>query len=101
MGEPITVGGLAAVFNFIPRTALEFHRAIERGDHATAERLIAGFFMPYLDIRNRQPGYAVSIVKAGVRIAGRPAGAVRPPLTDLSHAESEALAKLIAALGAQ
>ena len=43
----------------------------------------------------------MSIVKAGVRIAGHPAGAVRAPLTDLATAESDALARLIAALGAQ
>ena len=49
----------SAVFNFIPRTALEFHRAIARDDHATVAKLLASFFMPYLDIRNCQPGYAV------------------------------------------
>ncbi len=91
----------SAVFNFIPRTALEFHRAVQRDDRAGVDRMLSQFFMPYLEIRNRQPGYAVSIVKAGVRIVGRPAGAVRAPLTDLTEAESEALGSLIGALGAQ
>lgn len=91
----------SAVFNFIPRTALEFHHAIQRDDRATVDQLIKSFFMPYLAIRTRQPGYAVSIVKAGVRIVGRPAGAVRAPLTDLTAAESESLATLIEALGPQ
>ncbi len=91
----------SAVFNFIPRTALEFHRAIVRDDHATVAKLLSTFFMPYLDIRNRQPGYAVSIVKAGARIAGHDAGAVRSPLTDLNSQETGALATLIAAMGPQ
>jgi 5-dehydro-4-deoxyglucarate dehydratase len=91
----------SAVFNFVPRTALEFHRAIARDDRACVDRLLASFFMPYLDIRNRQPGYAVSIVKAGVRIVGKPAGHVRPPLTDLTDVERDALAALIATLGPQ
>ena len=52
------------------------------------------FVLPYTAIRNRGRGYAVSIVKAGVRIAGRPAGPVRPPLTELdakSYADLQAL----------
>ena len=51
--------------------------------------------MPYIGIRNRAKGYAVSIVKAGMRIVGRPAGSVRSPLTDLKPAEFEELRKLI------
>jgi 5-dehydro-4-deoxyglucarate dehydratase len=50
---------------------------------------------PYLDIRDRGRGYAVSIVKAGMRAIGRPAGPVRTPLTDLSTAELAELTALI------
>ncbi len=91
----------SAIFNFVPRTAMAFHAAIVADDRDTVDRLISQFFLPYLEIRNRQPGYAVSIVKAGVRIVGRPAGAVRSPLTELTEAESSALAALISALGPQ
>ena len=52
------------------------------------------FILPYTAIRNRGKGYAVSIVKAGATIVGRPGGPVRPPLTELdakSHADLEAL----------
>ena len=52
----------SAVFNFIPRTALEFYAAVMAGDAATTTRLLRDFFFPYLAFRNRQPGYAVSIV---------------------------------------
>ena len=51
--------------------------------------------IPYLDIRDRVPGYAVSIVKAGLAAIGRPAGPVRPPLTDLTEAEVAELGDLI------
>jgi 5-dehydro-4-deoxyglucarate dehydratase len=47
------------------------------------------------------PGYAVSIVKAGARIVGHDAGPVRPPLSDLTAAEVEQLARLIDRLGPQ
>jgi len=91
----------SAVFNFIPRTAIEFYEAVRTDDFATTERLIDDFFLPYLDIRNRKAGYAVSIVKAGATLVGRTAGPVRTPLTDLDAQECEQLAALIKALGPQ
>ena len=91
----------SAVFNFIPKTAMHFYRAVAGDDSATQNRLLHDFFMPYLAIRNRMPGYAVSIVKAGARIAGHDAGPVRPPLTDLKPAEVEQLSALIQSLGPQ
>jgi 5-dehydro-4-deoxyglucarate dehydratase len=78
----------SAVFNFIPKTAMDFYRAIAADDHATVGRLIDEFFLPYLAIRNRRAGYAVSIVKAGAKLVGHDAGPVRAPLTDLTDEES-------------
>lgn len=91
----------SAVFNFIPRTALAFHRAVNTADEAAVDRLLRDFFVPYVRIRSRQAGYAVSIVKAGVAIVGRSAGAVRPPLSDLTATEQSDLRQLIERMGPQ
>ena len=91
----------SAVFNFIPRTAVEFYEAIRTGDVATTNHLIDTFFLPYLDIRNKKAGYAVSIVKAGATLVGHDAGPVRTPLMDLNAQECEQLDALIKALGSQ
>ena len=91
----------SAVFNFVPKLAMDFYAAIAREDDETVGKLIDDFFLPYLDIRNRCKGYAVSIVKAGAKIAGYDAGPVRAPLTDLRPDEYEALAALIEKQGAQ
>jgi 5-dehydro-4-deoxyglucarate dehydratase len=88
----------SAVFNFAPRAAMAFCEAVRRGDAALVDRMLTSFFIPYCRLRGRQPGYAVSIVKAGVEIVGRSAGKVRPPLADLSQAEYAELEGLIAAL---
>jgi len=88
----------SAVFNFIPETAMAFYAALKAGDEATTNALLDKFFLPFLDIRNRKAGYAVSIVKAGARIVGHPGGPVRPPLRDMDEGETEALRALIAAL---
>jgi 5-dehydro-4-deoxyglucarate dehydratase len=91
----------SAVFNFIPKTAIEFYEAVRTDDFATQERLIDSFFLPYLDIRNKKAGYAVSIVKAGATLVGHTAGPVRTPLIDLNPQECEQLDALIKSLGPQ
>lgn len=91
----------SAVFNFIPKTAMEFYRAVAADDMKTQHRLLHDFFMPYLEIRNGGQGYAVSIVKAGAQLVGHAAGPVRPPLTDLKPHELVQLDALIKSLGPQ
>jgi len=91
----------SAVFNFIPRTAMDFYAAHAAGDTATCDALIRDFFLPYIALRNRGEGYAVSIVKAGAAIVGHSAGRVRPPLSELEPDEFAALEALIATLGPQ
>jgi 5-dehydro-4-deoxyglucarate dehydratase len=89
------------VFNFIPKTAMEFYHAIRANDTATTDRLIKDFFLPLIQIRDRKAGYGVSMIKAGAKIIGYDAGPVRPPLSDLTPKDFEDLAALIATLGPQ
>jgi 5-dehydro-4-deoxyglucarate dehydratase len=86
----------SAIFNFMPEWALRFYRAVRARDHEWVMRALNEFVLPYITLRNRGRGYAVSIVKAGVELVGRPAGPVRPPLTDLTADEKTELAALIA-----
>jgi 5-dehydro-4-deoxyglucarate dehydratase len=88
----------SAVYNFAPGAAVAFFEAVQAQDTATIDAMMRDFFIPSGRIRSRGAGYAVSIVKAGVDIAGRSAGKVRPPLSDLTPAEYDELAPLIAAL---
>jgi 5-dehydro-4-deoxyglucarate dehydratase len=85
----------SAIFNFLPEWALSFYRAVRARDKATVQRELNDFVFPYLEIRNRGRGYAVSIVKAGCSVIGRQAGPVRPPLTDLLPQELDELRRLI------
>jgi 5-dehydro-4-deoxyglucarate dehydratase len=91
----------SAVFNFIPRTAMEFYNAHHAGDTATTNRLLDEFFLPLIALRNQGNGYAVSMVKAGATLVGHSAGPVRPPLSELKPAEVDQLGQLISKLGAQ
>ncbi|MBW8812624.1 MAG: 5-dehydro-4-deoxyglucarate dehydratase [Caulobacterales bacterium] len=86
----------SAIYNFMPQWALSFYAAVRRRDHDTVMQMLRDFVLPYITIRNRGRGYAVSIVKAGVRAIGRPAGPVRSPLVDLTASEQMELEALIA-----
>ncbi|MEU5882397.1 5-dehydro-4-deoxyglucarate dehydratase [Spirillospora sp. NPDC047279] len=89
----------SAIFNFAPKFALGFYDAVRAGDSAAVYGKMTDFVLPYVEIRNRKPGYAVSIVKAGMQAVGRPAGPVRPPLTDLTAEEFATLTALIERAG--
>lgn len=85
----------SAIFNFVPEFALGFYADVVAQDRTAVYRKLNEFVLPYLDIRDRTKGYAVSIVKAGVNAIGRAAGPVRPPLQDLTADEVSLLTELI------
>jgi len=85
----------SAIFNFIPALAMQVFRAFAAEDQVFLDRFKREFLIPYSFLRSRQPGYAVSIVKAGVDAIGRGAGSVRPPLSSLTAGEREELGSLI------
>lgn len=85
----------SAVFNFAPKAALEFYAALRAGDKAKMQAILTDFFYPFARIRDRRPGYPVSIIKAGLRLIGRDPGPVRAPLTDLTEEEMEMLGPLV------
>jgi 5-dehydro-4-deoxyglucarate dehydratase len=88
----------SAVFNFVPEFATNFYAAVRKRDHAAIHAGLKDFILPLIAIRNRKKGYAVSIIKAGMKVIGRDSGPVRPPLTDLSDAEMSELTALVKAL---
>jgi 5-dehydro-4-deoxyglucarate dehydratase len=85
----------SAVFCFAPEIALAFHRALHAGDDATAHRLLDGFYRPFVELRAQGRGYAVALVKAGVRLRGLDVGEVRAPLHEPSEDHVKQLAQLI------
>src|SRR5262249_47281163 len=67
-------------FNSLPNFPQQFYPAVRRRDRERVYTDLRDFVLPYIAIRNRRRGYAVSIVKAGMKAIGQPAGPVRSPL---------------------
>jgi 5-dehydro-4-deoxyglucarate dehydratase len=72
----------SAVFAFAPEIALAFYKGVTGGDEVLVQRLLTDFYLPLVELRDLVPGYAVSLVKAGVRSRGLDVGGVRAPLVD-------------------
>ncbi|GEC04274.1 putative 5-dehydro-4-deoxyglucarate dehydratase 1 [Streptomyces spinoverrucosus] len=85
----------SAVFCFAPEIALAFHAALNSGDDRTVRRLLDGFYRPFVELRAQGRGYAVALVKAGVRLRGLDVGEVRPPLHEPSEDHVKQLAQVI------
>ncbi|WP_017601404.1 5-dehydro-4-deoxyglucarate dehydratase [Nocardiopsis lucentensis] len=86
----------SAAFAFVPEVAAAFHTAVRSGD-PLADTLTREFFEPLVRLRDRVPGYAVSLVKAGARVRGVDVGGVRAPFVDPTAEEEAALAALVEA----
>ncbi|MBS9404366.1 5-dehydro-4-deoxyglucarate dehydratase [Halomonas sp. TRM85114] len=85
----------SAVFNFVPDMAVTFYKELRKGNSEAVKQITNDFFIPFVDLRDRKAGYAVSLIKAGAELIGRPAGSVRAPLSMPTSEERQQLEKLI------
>lgn len=85
----------SAVFNFVPEMAITYYKALRAGDNARVAEIIKSFFIPFIRLRSKKSGYAVSLIKAGAGLIGKPAGDVRAPLEMPAPTEVEELKLLI------
>jgi 5-dehydro-4-deoxyglucarate dehydratase len=86
----------SAVFAMAPAVAKAYYDAYRDGDEARRLDLLDAFYLPLVRLRDRVPGYAVSLVKAGVRLGGLPVGSVRAPLTDPGADDLAELRRILA-----
>jgi 5-dehydro-4-deoxyglucarate dehydratase len=91
----------SAVFNFVPDFATAFYAAVRRQDRDVVYAGLRDFILPLIAIRNRKKGYAVSMIKAGMKVIGRDSGPVRSPLTDLTPAETAEIESLVQRIAAK
>ena len=85
----------SAAFNFVPELANKFYKSLREGDHATVAKITNEFYIPFVRLRGKKNGYAVSLIKAGAKIIGKSAGDVRAPLTMPSETDVEELRRII------
>lgn len=85
----------SAVFNFVPELAVYYYQALRAGNQEVVRHILKEFYIPFVRLRGKKAGYAVSLIKAGARLIGKDGGDVRPPLVMPNAAESKLLQNLI------
>lgn len=85
----------SSVASFAPEIGARFFRAFQNGEADVMEDLLSSFYWPFSGLRERCPGYAVSLVKAAARLRGVPVGPVRAPLVDPSREDLAALEGIV------
>lgn len=87
----------SAAFAMAPETATAHYRAYVDGDEPARLALLDGFYTPLVRLRDETPGFGVSLIKAGLRLAGLPVGGVRAPLADPTADQEQRLAAILEA----
>ena len=85
----------SAAFNFVPDLANLFYSNLRAGNKENVAKILKEFFIPFVRLRSKKNGYAVSLIKAGATIIGKSAGDVRAPLTMPLPEEIAVLEQLI------
>ena len=83
---------------FWPEASAELHDFMVAGDYAGLAAYHARVVAPIYAMRQRKPGYEVSVMKAAVDLLGYTAGPARAPLANLTPDEITELAALLKAL---
>jgi len=85
----------SAAFNFVPELANLFYSNLRADNKENIAKILKEFFIPFVRLRSKKNGYAVSLIKAGATIIGKSAGDVRAPLTMPLQEEIAVLEQLI------
>ncbi|MEV7607154.1 5-dehydro-4-deoxyglucarate dehydratase [Paenarthrobacter sp. NPDC089322] len=86
----------SAAFAMAPEIAKAYYDAYIAGDEERRNALLEGFYSPLVRLRDQTPGFGVSLIKAGLRLAGLPVGSVRPPLVDPAEEQLLELKSILA-----
>lgn len=92
LGVETFTSGLAC---FMPEATLRIRALARRGDFTGVNAILDDLVLPMYELRNRRPGYKVSMIKTGMSLAGIQAGSVRPPLVAMDSADKEDLRVLM------
>jgi 5-dehydro-4-deoxyglucarate dehydratase len=80
---------------FWPEASGKLYDLAVAGDYGALAAFHQRVVQPIYALRQRRPGYEVSVMKAAMEILGYTAGPVRPPLANVTDAEREELAIIL------
>lgn len=88
----------SALLNVVPEFAEQFNTAFLADDTETMRRYTTEVVLPFVELRDRTAGYAVSLIKEGVNLRGGSVGPVRGPLPTPTRRDREDLRRWLASI---
>ena len=85
----------SSISNISPRVSLALAEAGLARDFAKLDGLMHKYVHPLYAFRERVKGYEVSAMKTAMEMIGKPAGPVRPPLTNTRQQDMDDLRKVL------
>ena len=85
----------SSISNIAPQLSIDLAGAGLARDFERLNRLMERYVHPLYALRERTKGYEVAAMKAAMEILGKPAGPVRPPLTNLKPEDLAELRNLM------
>lgn len=92
------VGYTSSLACFWPEASVELYRLASSGNFAGLADYHKQVVKPIYQMRQRKPGYEVSVMKAAMDLLGYGAGASRAPLQNLESSEREELKSILQVL---
>jgi len=89
------VGYTSSLACFWPEASKEIYDLVSSGNYAGLAEFHARVVQPIYAMRQRRPGYEVSVMKAAMEELGHKAGPARPPLANVTEEEREELRTLL------
>jgi 5-dehydro-4-deoxyglucarate dehydratase len=88
-------GYTSSISNVAPKLSLALAEAGLKRDFATLNRLADKYVHPLYALRDRKRGYEVSVMKKMMDLIGLKGGPVRPPLEDVTEADTASIRSLL------
>ncbi len=96
LGVRTFTSGLAC---FMPHVTLRIRDLARAADFGQVNGILDDLVLPMYELRNRRPGYKVSMIKTAMALAGIDVGGVRPPLVAMNPKDRQDLCSLMARHG--
>ncbi|GAB3057114.1 5-dehydro-4-deoxyglucarate dehydratase [Salinicoccus sesuvii] len=86
----------SAISNYIPHISSLYYKALLDGNSRLSDEIYRDVILPINKIRKMKKGYAVALIKAGMKIVGLPISLnVRAPIVPVEDVHYQALEKVI------
>ena len=89
----------SGLVNLVPSISIAVWEAAVTGHYDEVRRLVWEQLLPLIRLRERRPGYHITVLKEALTLLGRTGGTMCSPLVPLTESERQELRQALMLLG--